>query len=129
MAQFQIDSVEPLDYDFTGFPKNDGKGKCTGKGTVPEPTKKLLMAYSASLRKVYGLDDEGEEDVKEAVEKDKMNSEERQDEMLSLTSALCQNSPTAAELKQLPPRILAAFMKWVYEELSNPEVSSADTRR
>lgn len=131
MSTFSVDSVETLDYDFTGFPKNAGRGKCKGKGVIPEPTQGHLIAYAEGLRQLYQVptdDDDSETKVSQEIEKSATEqSEKRQEGLLKLTAALCQNSPSAAELRELPPRIRTAFMKHVYQELSNPKVLSADT--
>lgn len=132
MTAFDISAVEALDYDFTGFARNSGRGHCTGKGTIPEPTQPRLEAYAEGLRQLFGLDEE--DAVEEALETQEakeeapeMRSEERQDRLLELTAALCQGSPSKKELAELPPRIRNAFMKWVYKELADPEVLSGVT--
>lgn len=125
MSGFSIDAVEPLDYDFTQAPSNSGKGMCKGKGTIPEPSEALLEAYSAAVRDLYKVEDG--ESIAKKMDADKQK--ETSDKLLSLTATLCQNSPSKAELKELPPRICTAFMKWVFKEIADPEVSSAATRR
>ncbi len=129
MAQFSVDAVEPLEYDFTGFPQNkDPKKKCTGQGVIPEPTQSHLQTYANSLKALYEVSTD--EDLKDAVESESATDKEgeRLAQIAGLTAALCQNSPTKAELMQLTPRIRTAFLKWVYQELADPKVSSDATR-
>jgi hypothetical protein len=127
MAQFSISAIEPLEYDFTGIRSNSGDGYCKGKGTIPEPTEPLLRAYGEALRTLYGVEEA--EEVEEAIDAEGPSAEERHRRLLELTAELCQQSPSADELQELPPRACNLFMKWVYKELSDPEVSSAGTRR
>ncbi|CAA9313805.1 MAG: hypothetical protein AVDCRST_MAG93-5391 [uncultured Chloroflexia bacterium] len=133
MSNFSVTAVEPLDYDFTDFPSNVHKGKnCTGKGSLPEPTEALLNSYGEKVQALFEVKDT--DDPKKAVEDamddkaaTKAENERKAQELLELTAELCQNSPNAEELKELPPRIRNAFMKWVYKELADPEVSSGAT--
>ncbi len=132
MSSFSASIVEPLDYDFTGFPSTKNPGKnCKGKGTIPEPTHAVLEAYAEGLRDLFGINEgEDAETAMESVQKkNEEGSGDAADTLLELTADLCQHSPTADDLRELPPRILNAFQKWVYRELSDPEVSSAGTRR
>lgn len=131
MSNFSYGSIEALDYDFTGVPSNSANGCCKGKGAIPEPTQAHLKAYAQALRNLYGLtEDDDPSNIAKAIKSEKSASaEERAERLLRLTADLCQGSPSAEELLELPPRIRNAFMKWVYQELSDPEVSSAGTRR
>lgn len=120
MAQFTIEHLEALEYDFTGFPANSG-GKCKGKGTIPEPTKQMLLDYAEAIRTMFSaenLSDLTDEEIANAAEKD---LDERSDRLLEATSTLCSGTPTKDQLQDLPPRILRAFMKWVYREIADPE--------
>lgn len=132
MSQFSLSALEDLAFDFTGFPRNDGKGNCTGKGVIPEPTQAHLTAYAEGMKKLYDAESDPE---KIAAQADKDLSPRARDaatkkrarQLLALTSALCQGTPTTDELEELPPRVLTAFFKWVRKELSDPEVLSGDT--
>ena len=122
VSGFSADVLELLEYDFTGFPSNSG-GQCSGKGIVPEPTQTHLETYATALQDLFGLNkDDDKDEVEEKIEKTATSSEEKSNRLLELTSDLCQQTPSAAELKELPPRIRNAFMKWVYKELSDPKV-------
>jgi type I site-specific restriction endonuclease len=134
MGSFDVTAVESLDYDFTGFPQDkDNSKNCTGKGTIPEPTQKHLKDYAEAMKNLYAVDTTEELTEKVAAQKaeggeDPAAQQKTIEKIAALTSALCQNSPKKAELMQLPPRIRTAFLKWIYQELANPEVSSAGSR-
>lgn len=117
MAKFSIEAVEALDYDFRGIPKDEGKGYCTGHGTVPEPSTADLEVYQAKMQEIAGSDP-----VKAlAAQPDTEESRKQLRHVLELTAALCKNSPSAEELEELPPRYKMHFIKWLAGELSNPE--------
>lgn len=129
MAQFTSEHLELLEYDFTGFAANSG-GMCSGKGTIPEPTKQMLLDYAQAVREIFETDDLADVDPATMVadsfateEKDEVSEEldSASDQLLDATSALCSGTPTKAQLVELPPRILRGFMKWVYREIADPE--------
>ena len=126
MSTFSIESVEPLTYDFTGATSNSGEGKCKGKGTVPEPSQPRLEAYSAAVRELFNVKEN--KDVAAAIDQ-QAEAKEKSSTLLALTAELCQNSPSKEEMEELPPRIQKAWLKHLYKELADPEVSSAATRR
>ena len=126
MSKFSLEVIETLDYDFTDIASNSGEGRCKGKGTIPEPTQARLEAYSAAVRELFNVKENSE--VTEAIEREAAEKE-KSSTLLALTAELCQNSPTKAQLEDLPPRYQRAFLKWIFGSLANPEVSSADTRR
>jgi len=144
VSNFSLQAVETLDYDFTGFPSNTSKDKCKGKGSIPEPTEDMLTAYAEAVAKLFEI--KKGDDIEAALDggdptatsanaepgspekKAKKKEEEaKAAALLGFTADLCQNSPSTEELTELPPRIRNAFMKWVYKELSDPEVSSGAT--
>lgn len=125
MPNFSVSAVETLDYDFTEIPSNSGKGMCKGRGTIPEPSQPRLEAYSAAVRELYAVD--ATKDVHEAIDAD-AQAKEKAATLLLLTADLCQNSPSQAELTDLPPRYCRGFMKWIFSELADPKVSNAATR-
>jgi len=141
MASFDIKAVEPLDYDFTGFDKNTGNGKCKGRGNIPEPTQKHLNAFSAGMKNLAGKSEEEDISSEDAVAMVDKTIEESgatdateanaiiEKKVIGLIAGLCQNSPSAAQLTELPPRIRTAFMKWVHKQLADPKVTSGDTRQ
>ncbi len=132
MSTFSYDAIEKIEYDFTSIPNNSGSGFCSGKGVIPEPTQPVLEAYAAGIKKLYGLDDEdGKQEIEEAMEAGdsaaKTDGEEAPG-LMALTAALCQNSPSEAELDELPNRAKLAFMKWIYGELQDPKVTTDATQ-
>lgn len=130
MSQFSVSSVPELKYDFTGIRSNDGKTFCKGSGVIPEPTQKEIEGYSQAIRELFSISKD--DSVEKAIESaEKSTSEEDADAksktLLELTATLCENNPSYKELDALPPRYRTGFMKWIHQELSNPEVSSAGT--
>lgn len=123
MSNFSANAIE-LKYDFTGFPKNDGsKGKCTGKGVIPEPTQKDLQRYQEAMKELFQVEEDGIDLGQEALEaQDTEALEEKLDKLLGLTAELCKHSPSVEDLRELPPRIQLAFQKHIYKELADPEV-------
>lgn len=126
MANFSSSSVEVLEYDFRDFASNSGKGSCKGHGEIPEPTSDALEAYGAATRELFKV--ETNKDVKEKLEDDDA-AKAKSRELLKLTADLCENSPSVEELEDLPPRIQRAFFKWIFKEITDPEVSSGATPR
>lgn len=120
---FSVDSLEPLEYDFTGIPKDGGKGYCKGKGAIPEPSTKALEEYQAAMqelmrgRSLEALQKQDTEENKKLLH-----------QTLELTTKLCQNSPSIEELEELPPRYKVGYMKAFNREMSNPEVLTPGIR-
>lgn len=124
MAKFSASVVERLDYDFTDFEKDGGGGRCSGKGTIPEPSQKDLDEYLAT---VQALVPNG--DVEALAREGDAASTEVMDKLLEAVAGFCKNTPSKEELDELPPRIKMYFVGWISKEFSNPEVSGAATRR
>jgi hypothetical protein len=120
MPVFSVDAVEALEYDFTGFPSNKGKGYCKGKGVTPEPTDALLKGYQSGVRELLGLDEDA--DAGKVAKKIEKDPEAMSAQLLALTAELCQDQPSQEELAELPPRVLRAFMKATFKEIADPEV-------
>lgn len=118
MATFSIKTVETLDYDFRGIPKDGpAKGYCSGKGTVPEPSTADLEAYQATMKEITvgrSLEDLAQADTKE--------QQEQLHKTLEATAEFCKGTPSLQELEELPPRMKIAFIRWLGGEISNPEV-------
>lgn len=135
MSQFTVDTIEALEFDFTKIKHNVQPARakevkyCSGKGVIPEPTEKQLEGYSAGVKAIFGLDQADDDaETKKQVEGEIVKANESvTKKLMGLTSALCQGSPSSAELEELPPRYRNAFLKWVYAEVTNPEVSSGAT--
>lgn len=116
MSGFSAASVTPLSYDFTLFPLDgsDNGARCTGKGRIPEPSKRALEAFFREFEAVFrpGVDEApSDDDVVHAVE-------DLEDQIYGLLSNVCSGQPSPEELKQLPPRILAAFTRYLLENLA-----------
>lgn len=132
MATFSADLVEPLEYDFTGFPSNSGSGNCKGKGVTPEPSDAVLRAYQKGVRELMGVKEDATPDelAKELEKQTKdqtaaeaqKEADEKSKKLLALTAQLCQNQPSVEELEELRPRTLRAFMKHTFKELADPKV-------
>lgn len=120
MAKFSAGHVEPLDYDFTPVQKADGGGYCTGKGTIPEPSRRDIEEYFEGIK---------------AVETKAMDSgmvratEDDWAGFIDVVAALCKGNPSGEQLEELPFRVLVGFMQWLNREFANPEVSRAGMRR
>ena len=136
MSQFTVETIEALEYDFTKIkhnvqPKTKGAAVkyCSGKGVIPEPTETQLEGYSAGVKAIFGLDQADDDaETKKQVEGEIVKANESvTKKLMGLTSALCQGSPSKSALEELPPRYRNAFLKWVYAEVTNPEVSSGAT--
>lgn len=124
MANFSSSSVEVLEYDFRDFASNSGSGSCEGHGQIPEPTSDALEAYAAATRALFAV--ETNKDVKAKLEDDDA-AKAKSRELLALTADLCRNTPSVDQLEDLPPRIQRAFFKWIFKEITDPEVSSGAT--
>lgn len=123
--------VEPLDWDFT---KYDG-----GKGTVPEPTDKMIETFFRDIAKAaaemfttLGIDkDEAAAadpvtviETVAATDIETPLTTKMFDAMFKATAKLCSNQPSLAQLKKLPMRVRSRFVTWLIGELS-PEVGGA----
>jgi hypothetical protein len=142
MAGFDVSSVEELDYDFTGITRDDGKGKCSGKGVVPEPSTKRLQEFqkavleftrsrlpeeadNASGNTGQSIDAEIREGLMEAMQQVERDGEDRE-ETSKILEKLTQKSPSKEEMDELPPRYFTRFFQYVYQGVA-PEASSAAT--
>ena len=122
MSGFSQENLASLDFDFTGIRNAKGTGPCTGKGVLDEPTEDRLTAFFTaigSLRQLTAeaLTDESGEKLKELEE----SVDELRDDLHKALSAVGNGSPTVAQLEELPPRALRAFLNWVIEELTDPK--------
>ena len=125
MSTFSIDVIETLDYAFTEIDSNSGSGKCKGKGTIPEPSQPRLEAYSAAVRELFDVKEN--KDVAAAIDRE-AEAKEKSSTLLALIAELCQNTPSKEQLEDLPPRYQRWFLKWIFGSLTDPKLSSGDTR-
>lgn len=111
MSGFSAASVDALEYDFTGFRRQDGQGACTGAGTIPEPSEAALDAFLAKWGELRSMSPE-ELEAKSAT---------LVNELREALSELCSGTPSLEELKQLPPRVLRGFFRYIMVELTDPK--------
>ena len=103
---FDAGSVAALSYDFRSFPLDgatEPSQRCTGRGIIPEPSRAQLEAFYAAAGDFVAVGDEDggvEEKVYQAL------------------SDVCSGKPSVAELRQLPPRILFEFSRYVMEAVA-----------
>jgi len=110
---FDKDAVALLDFDFTGIPREDGGGFLTEKGVVIEPSETRINAFTAKFTEL-GVR------VKTAGENtpDGVNTYR---EMQTAIIELCGGTPSDNEIRQLSPRYLVAFFRWLMRELQPPK--------
>lgn len=113
MALYSASSVEALEYDFRGIKTADGKGYCSGKGEIPEPSQEDLEEFQRVME-LYSPD----KLAKMSKEEQKAADEHTMDAVVKL----CKNSPSKDELMELPPRRQRGFFKVLLKELVDPEV-------
>lgn len=96
MPEFSADSsLEPLEFDFTAFG--------AGKGTIPEPSEAVILAYESARASVTDFETQ-----------------------LDAYALLCQGSPSRDQLEALPPRLRAAFGRWLVGAVGAPKGVAAD---
>jgi hypothetical protein len=118
VAKFTAGQIEPLDYDFTPAKKANGKGKCSGKGTIPEPSREDIDKYLArinALQQANGTPGAAP-------------TENQWPELMEAVTELTNGKPSREELEELPFREFLFFIRWLGQEFTNPEGLSAATR-
>ena len=128
---FDAGSFGSLRYDFKAWGGVQGR--------IPDPSDEMLEAFMRRLREIakeFGADDADDVDLDSAsaeeitalLEDDKnLRIAEVQKLMCEAYGELCQGSPDAAALLQLPLRVRQGFMQWLQRKLMAPEASAADT--
>lgn len=128
MTGFVADGiVEPLDFDLNPY--------TDVKGTITEPTSLQVQAFQTAVakemargRRELGIGGDEKMTNDKFIEfLGKIDPERTKAEVkrqAEIHSALCSGKPTAAQLQKLPHRIMAAFSKWLSEELLTPEASA-----
>lgn len=108
------------------------------QGLIPDPSDQMIEDFLTRLRaiaKEYG-DEDATIDVEtaDAAELTAMLDEtegvrlaDAQREVCAAIAELCQGSPNADQLLQLPFRVRQGFMAWLQRKLMNPEASAADS--
>lgn len=134
MSGFSAASLPTLDFDFTGFPRDDGQeGNCTGKGVIPEPSEERLKAFGEAvsklsdigefvqLAKTAGDDPEKIEAAKKLGESFTESAASIKDDLKLALVELGNGALTIEHLEELPPRVLGFFFRWLVEELLLPK--------
>ena len=133
MSKFSVKSVESLDYDFTGLPREDGEGYCSGRGMIPEPSESDQQAFAEAMRELFGTESPDDEALEEmaggAANVDFEEAQAKKSRMIEAISGYCKGHPSAEELAQLYPRHFILFAKWLTQEITDPNVRSAATAR
>lgn len=121
MAAFDLGAtITPITYDFTtgsgGWDESNGPGK----GLIPDPNRKQIVAFQHAISDALGLPSgAGQEEVAAAMKAlDSEQSEQLADAMLEALTALCSGSPSRSELAALSVRGLNAFSGFIHGELS-----------
>jgi len=110
---FDKDAVALLDFDFPGIPREDGGGFLTEKGVVSEPSETRINAFSAKFTELGAQIKTAGENTPEGVNTYR--------EMQTAIIELCGGTPSDNEIRQLSPRYLVAFFRWLMRELQPPK--------
>jgi hypothetical protein len=127
-------SVTALNYDFSTLPIADEETQkilAEAKGTIPEPSQAALDNFQKHVREmatdpeiaalVALADDADPAAVIEAI--GAMPAEKLTDvnnRMVDAIIDVCSGSPSAEQVRALPPRVRNAFIGWVSGELVGP---------
>jgi hypothetical protein len=111
---FDADSLSALVYDFTALPRQDGKGLCSGKGTIGEPTARQLAQFDLLVRSIsdYHPSPTAPASQVEAVERTRT--------LAAIAEIAGEEGPTREELEELHPLALRTFLAWLRHELKSP---------
>jgi hypothetical protein len=120
--------AEDLDYDFT----DAGVKGTKGKGTVPEPSDRLIGDFLDEIKVLYEKAREaGLAELPEDATPDEMLAAVTQvtgdkfvtfmADTAAIFARLCQNRPDAETLLKLPLRVRVAFYGWLQGQVVNPE--------
>lgn len=116
-------AVEKLDWDFTEFAGPDAKG------TIPEPSEGALTTFQERLKALYG-EDFDPTDAQALRERFKdVDEGEILTELLDAVAELCSETPTAEQIRALPPRVRTAFMGWLLGSITDPTNARSAMRR
>lgn len=130
---YTADTLEEFAYDFTGITRQDGKGKCKGKGSIPEPSEDALTEFMKANAEAAVQMMGGNVSAQALMANPKKivdlvsASASRRKETEKLLAKLCQNSPSADELSELPLRQFNGFANWLTEEVGSPTRATGAT--
>jgi hypothetical protein len=104
-------------------------------GTVPEPTDDEVREMNSRLRaatvKVTGenFDPEDRKALTKAFSKLTDEQLKKMDEdNLAAIAIVTKNSPSLEQLKKCPPRVKGPFIRWLIQELNDPEGRATATK-
>lgn len=116
-------AVDPLDWSLRPY--------VDATGTVPEPTDTEFRAYMRTMKQLTGVD--------EAATDDELNRrlsgldddalQQMTDDLIAALVKLTKGSPSVEQIKAMPQRPQRAFVRWLMQEMNDPNSSSAATRR
>jgi hypothetical protein len=141
VAKFSAESLDPIEYDFTGFNSPDGK-PINDKGAIPEPSRAQVNAMMNDVQNAFkdlGLGEDSAETPEKVVETmNAMNSSndgEDEDKFAKMSehlvdamADLCGGSPSKKSLEDLPYRAFMAFFGYLMGEVMSPEASAPVTK-
>ena len=107
-----------LAFDFTDFPRADGKGMCSAKGVIPEPSDETLANFlnrCAVLRPPQRPGALGGLPVEM-----RLNALRR--ELVDIIEWVAGGALTRAEVQQLPLRVMVGFVSALGAQLDVPAV-------
>jgi hypothetical protein len=124
MAGFKAEGVvEALDYDFRPF--------VNAHGTIPEPTDKQIAGF---LQGFKDMAKEAEKELPTDIDTtdpaamlaalDSLDSsvvEKMMGRMSEIFAALCNGTPSAEQIADLPMRVRSIFFNWLQTEVMSPE--------
>jgi hypothetical protein len=113
-STFDADSISALAFDFTALPRQDGKGFCSGKGTIPEPSARQLAQFDLLVRSVsdYCPSPVAPAAQVEAVERSRV--------LAAIAEVAGEEGPTREQLEELHPLALRTFLAWLRHQLKSP---------
>jgi hypothetical protein len=124
LPAFSAESVvEALDYSFKPY--------TDAKGTIREPTDKLIASFLTGIKKVVKesedklpktVDPDDPSSVMDALEDlDPEDMVSLMDKMAGLYANLCSGDPSKTQIKALPMRVRQQFFQWLQTEVMSPE--------
>lgn len=127
MAGFQAEGVvEALDYDFRTKANPDAP-----HGTIPEPTDDQIAEFLTGMKAAFkevekelptGVDLNDTNSIMAAIDDlDPQVNIKITGKMCEVYAGLCSNTPTAKQIRELPPRIRQVFFAWLQGEVMAPE--------
>jgi hypothetical protein len=125
------EELDTLEYDFRTPARPDAP-----HGVIPEPTTKQLDTFSSTLRHIMApmaalVADRSEPEAElsaadvaaamATVDEDEAKSRALLDELVVAVAAVCSNTPSVADIEDLPYRGQKAFIGWIMGTFLDPE--------